>query len=289
MKNLLLILAATAAIGSGCGSDAAPEPGAPPSFPPDLPDGGSSMGVDSSAGAVPPSDGEAPMNEAPRCGPPPHQALWLGAEDIMRPADSRELRDVTVTFKHCPESRFLTGVDGRVMVMVTRTAETWIRFEKDGYLPWMVGEVAVTEGLPRAPMMGTMVPVRIGSTVVPGYRPTDPLVYLQVQMGRSDAPEACRSRDDVVFSVKGHPEAQVSYRAAGSNGGYTKTSATSIEGVALISGLPATITAVEILAAKPDCRYRLAYGDVNSTALLPILRTPLAPGTITYQVINPVR
>jgi hypothetical protein len=147
----------------------------------------------------------------------------------------------------------------------------------------------MSEGLPRAPLLGTMVPERIGNTVVPGYRPTDPLVYLQVEMGRSDAAEACRSRDGVVFSVKGHPEAQVSYRAAGSNGGYTKTSATSIEGVAIISGLSPTVPAVEILAVKPGCSYRLAYGDVNSTTLLPILRTPLSPGTITHQVINPVR
>jgi hypothetical protein len=153
----------------------------------------------------------------------------------------------------------------------------------------MVGEVAVTALQPVAPVTATMVPAQIGSTVVPVYRATDPLIYLQVQMGRPDAPEACRTREGVVFSVKGHPEAQVSYRAAGSNGGYVKSSATTIEGVALISGLAASAGPVEIFALKPGCSYTLAYGDVNSPSLLPILRTPLAAGAITHQVINPVR
>lgn len=288
MKNLIPLLAVSAALGAGCtmNSDNGATTGA--ADPSVAPDSGAAGAPDAGFNA-PATDAGNAASEVPSCGAPPYQSLSLGAEDIMGPAGARELRDVTITLKHCPESRFITGADGRVQIMVSRLAETWIRFEKLGYLPWMVGEVMVTEGLPRAPMMGTMVPERIGSTVVPAYRPADPLVYLQVQMGRSDAPEACRSREGVVLSVKGHPEAQVTYRAAGSNGGYTMTSATSIEGVAIISGLSASTGVVEILAAKPGCTYRLAYGDVNSTSLLPILRTPLAAGTITHQMINPVR
>lgn len=287
MKILYLLMAGAVACGTACSIDDTSHEVAA-----NAGDGAGNAGN----GAENPGGGGAggpPVDpqtaEALRCGPPPHQPMWLSARDIMGPPAARDLAEVYLTFKHCPESRFVTGADGRVLVMVSRTANTWVRFEKQGYLPWMIGEVAVTDGLPLAPLTATMVPEQVGAVVVPAYKATDPLIYVQVQLGRADAPEACRSREGVVFSVKGHPEAQVSYRAAGSNAGYVRSSATTIEGVAIISGLAATAGPVEIVAVKPGCNYLVAYGDVNSPSLLPIVRTPLAAGAITHQVINPVR
>ena len=45
-----------------------------------------------------------------------------------------------------------------------------------------------------------------------------------------------------------------------------------------MTGLPADATAVDLSARKLGCSYTLSYGDANSPNLLPILRTPLAPG-----------
>ena len=56
-----------------------------------------------------------------------------------------------------------------------------------------------------------------------------------------------------------------------------------------MTGLPRDATSVEIVAQKTGCTYSLAYGDANSSTLTPIVRTPLSPGVITHQIVNPVR
>ncbi len=223
---------------------------------------------------------------AARCGPPPYQMVRLGARDMMSASDVAHLAGVAIMLSHCPESRFVTGTDGRLALLVTRNARTWIRFHSPGHVPWMMGELMLDEGFPPAPLLATMIPTKLASAVVPGLRPDGALVYVEVQMGAATGPLACRSPEGVTLSVKDAPEASVLYRASGSNAGYAKAVMTSDEGVALIVGLPADGT-VELVASKPGCSYQLAYGNVNTRQLTPIGRTPLAAGTITHQVFNP--
>ena len=174
------------------------------------------------------------------------------------------------------------------MLLATRDARTWIRFESPGHVPWMMGELLVDDTLPPVPLLATMIPTKLAASVVPGLRPDGALVYVEVQMGPATGPVACRSPEGVTLSVKDQPEASVLYRASGSNAGYAKAAMTSDEGVALIVGL-APMGTVELVASKPGCSYQLAYGNVNTRQLTPIGRTPLAAGTITHQVFNPVR
>ena len=281
---------------AGCASDAAGLFGAdqaPDAAPQGASGGGPGGGDD---GGAPASDASAsrPPPESPleltlpRCGPPPYQAVTLRARDIQAAA-GREQADVTITFKHCPGQKFKTGPDGRAVVLVTQQAETWICFQAEGYLPWMVGEVAIGPALPTGGLVATLVPRNLASTVTPGYQMASPLVFIQVQAGRATADEACRARDGVILGVKDHPGATVMYRASGSNGSYQRGFGTSTEGVAIVTGLPPDATAVEIVAQKTGCSYVLAYGDASSATLVPILRTPLAPGVITHQTVNPVR
>jgi hypothetical protein len=234
-----------------------------------------------------PSDPAAEQN-LPRCGPPPYYPVTLRARDIQG-QPGREQAGVVITFKHCPGEKFMTGEDGRALVLVTIGAETWICFQAPGYLPWMVGEMPIGAGLPATGVVATLVPRSLATTVTPGYQADSPLVFVQVQAGRATATEACRARDGVVLAVKGHPEATVMYRATGSNGSYQKGFGTSAEGVAIVTGLPADASPVELVAQKAGCNYNVSYGDANSATLVPILRTPLSPGVITYQSINPNR
>jgi hypothetical protein len=153
----------------------------------------------------------------------------------------------------------------------------------------MIGEFAVGPAVPVAGLVATLVPKTLASTVVPGYQADSPMVFVQVQAGRASASEPCRARDGVVLAVEGQPNATVLYRATGSNGSYQKTVGTSAEGVAIVTGLAAETTTVDLVARKTGCSYTLSYGDANSPTLLPILRTPLAPGVITHQSVNPDR
>jgi hypothetical protein len=214
--------------------------------------------------------------------------LRLGARDMMGEGDTAHLAGVSVTLAHCPGQRFVTGADGRLMLRVSRGATSSIRFEAAGHIPWVVGELDFAQTPPAVPVMATMIPTKLASSVVPGVRPDGALVYVEVQAGAAAGPEACRSPDGVILAVKDHPLATVMYRASGSNAGYGKASMTSSEGIAVILGLPASGT-VELTASKPGCTYHLAYGDVNARTLIPIARTPLAGGAITHQVFNPVR
>jgi hypothetical protein len=152
-----------------------------------------------------------------------------------------------------------------------------------------VGEMPIGASLPGSGVVATLVPKSLASTVTPGYQADSPLVFVQVQAGRATASEACRAREGVVLAVKDHPEATVLYRATGSNGSYQKGLGTSAEGVAIVTGLPADASPVELMAQKMGCNYTVSYGDANSATLVPILRTPLSPGVITYQSINPNR
>lgn len=223
-----------------------------------------------------------------RCGPPPYQMVRLGARDMMSASDVAHLTGVAIMLSHCPESRFVTGADGRLMLLVTRDARTWIRFHSPGHVPWMMGELVMDDSFPQVPLLATMIPTKLASAVVPGLRPDGALIYVEVQMGAANGPAACRSPDGVTLSVKDAPEATVMYRASGSNAGYARAAMTSDEGVALIVGVPPDGT-VELVASKPGCSYQLAYGNVNTRQLTPIGRTPLAAGAITHQVFNPVR
>jgi hypothetical protein len=296
MKSFGLICASSVVFllaGAGCASDVAglSHPGAAGDTEdgglrtsPGTPDAGASDAVNPLAAPADPSA----ETDLPRCGPPPYHPVMLRARDIQG-QPGREQAGVVITFKHCPDQKFVTGADGRAVVLVTLGAETWICFQAPGFLPWMVGEIAISEALPATGVAATMVPRNLASTVTPGYLPDRPLVFVQVQSGRSTASEACRLREGVVLGVKGHPDATVLYRATGSNGSYQKGFGTSAEGVAILTGLPADGEPVELVAQKTGCSYTLSYGDANSAALVPILRTPLFPGVITYQSINPAR
>jgi hypothetical protein len=207
---------------------------------------------------------------------------------MMSASDVAHLSGVAIMLSHCPESRFVTGADGRLMLLVSRDARTWIRFHSPGHVPWMMGELVMDDSFPQVPLLATMIPTKLASAVVPGLRPDGALIYVEVQMGAANGPAACRSLDGVTLSVKDAPEATVLYRASGSNAGYARAAMTSDEGVALIVGVPPEGT-VELVASKPGCSYQLAYGNVNTRQLTPIGRTPLAAGAITHQVFNPVR
>jgi hypothetical protein len=235
------------------------------------------------------ADGGAELQPGlPRCGDAPYQLVRVGARDMMGASDTAHLAGVAITLSHCPDEHFVTGADGRLMLMVSRNATTWIRFQSPGHVPWLVGELMIDDTLPPVPLMATMIPTTLAAAVVPGLRADGGLVYVEVEMGPATGPAACRSPEGVTISVKDRPEASVLYRAAGSNAGYARAVMTSDEGVALIVGLPPT-GSVELVASKPGCEYRLAYGNVNSRQLTPIARTPLAAGTITHQVFNPIR
>jgi hypothetical protein len=288
ISSVAFALAAVAS--AACTGAALPGDMARPSAPdgqPEMADAGAEADAADPDAVAP---GFGPSTELPSCGLPPYQPLRLGARDVMSAAgEAGGLPGAVITFKHCPGSRFTTGPDGRAAIQITRGAETWIRFEADGYVPWLLGEVAFGGNAPAGPIVATLVPARLASTVVPPFRGDAALVYLQVQMGRATAPAACRSTSGVELVVKDHPEAMVLYRGSGSNAGYARASATGDEGIALIVGLPAALETVEITASKDGCWYQLAYGDANAPVLLPIVRTPVQAGAITHQVVNPVR
>jgi hypothetical protein len=290
LRLVRLSLAASALAAAGCTMAALPEGMATPvpdSQLPEAPDAGGAADATAPEATAPADPAPADL---PACGLPPYQRVRLGARDLMSPAgEAGGLPGAAITLKHCPDSRFTTGPDGRATIQVTRGAETWIRFEADGYVPWLLGEVAFGENAPAGPIVATLVPDRLAMTVVPPFRSDAALIYLQVQMGRATAPEACRSTSGVELAVKDHPEATVLYRGSGSNAGYARASATGDEGVALVVGLSAGLDSVEITASKDGCWYQLAYGDANAPVLLPIVRTPVQAGAITHQVVNPVR
>jgi hypothetical protein len=315
MNNFVLACAAAAVVALGCTTDQS----SLPLMAPVRDDGGSSGGAPGAAfdpatrggdadavtadeDAGPPSTSTpAPPTEAadagadpsadpgiPRCGPAPYQMVRLGARDMMGASEVAHLAGVAIMLSHCPDSRFVTGADGRLMMLVTRNARTWISFHSPGHVPWMMGELVLDETFPPVPLMATMIPTKLAAAVVPGLRPDAALVYVEVQMGPATGPIACRSPEGVTLGVKDAPQATVLYRASGSNAGYAPAAMTSDEGVAMIVGLPPDGT-VELTASKPGCTYQLAYGNVNTRQLTPIARTPLAAGTITHQVFNPVR
>ena len=97
-----------------------------------------------------------------RCGPPPYQMVRLGARDMMGASDTAHLAGVVITLSHCPESRFVTGADGRLMLLVTRDARTWIRFESPGHVPWMMGELLLDDSFPPGPAAGDHDPDQAG-------------------------------------------------------------------------------------------------------------------------------
>jgi hypothetical protein len=287
-------IAACLCTGVGCASDAdglsrttGSSLDAGPQLSTERGDAGSAEDARAPSGAPTPPDSTNELT-LPRCGPPPYQAVIVRARDIQAPP-GREQAGVVVTFKQCPGQKFMTGAEGRATILVTQGAETWVCFEAAGYLPWMMGEFAVGPALPAAGLVATMVPKTLAATVVPGYQAEGPMLFVQVQAGRANASEACRLREGVSVGVAGHPNVTVLYRATGSNGSYQRTMGTSAEGVAIMTGLPADATAVDLVAQKMGCNYTLSYGDANSPTLLPILRTPLAKGVITHQSINPAR
>ncbi len=289
MKSFIPVFATSLCATWACASDPAglartiaDAPDAAPTLAPAPSDAGAPEDASPATGAPP---AELAL---PRCGPPPYQPLVVRARDIQA-ATGREQPGVTVTLKHCPGQTFVTGPEGRITILVTVGAETWVGFQAPGYLPWMIGEFAVGPAVPTAGLVATLVPKSLASTVVPGYQADSPMLFVQVQAGRTSANEPCRARDGVVLGVEGHPNVTVMYRASGSNGSYQKAVGTSAEGVAIVTGLPADTGSVDLLATKMGCSYMLSYGDANSPALLPILRTPLAPGVITHQSVNPVR
>jgi hypothetical protein len=222
-----------------------------------------------------------------QCGAPPHQVIKLGARDIMDPEKRGEIPGVTVSFKHCPEQSFVLKRNAAV-VHVSAGAETWIRFDAPGYLPWVEGEMRIPDGGEPPQLDATMVPLAFVESVVPAWRPDVPLVYVDVRVGRTGAVDACRSAAGVTLAVKDHPQALVLYRGKGANPGYLNVPGTTDEGVAVIANLPAQAS-VELLASKPGCQYQTALGDANSESLLPLVRAPLFPGALTHQIVNPVR
>jgi hypothetical protein len=278
----------------GCVSPAEMEPGADASLDPDP---RSSAAADAGAGTAPYGGDGGGADTAPsanleliaRCGSPPYLKLRLVARNVMAPPTARELAGVAITFKHCPGTQVLTGNEGSASVYITENAETWIRFDAPGFLPWLFGEIAVTESTSAPSIVATMLPADLGPVVLPGYQPDRPLVYVQVQNGRSAGPEACLSRDGVALALKEQPQVSVLYRNPGSTPTYSLAASTSTEGVAVVEGIDATLAAVTLVATKPGCSYVPSYGDADAATLVPIVRTPLQKGAVTYQTINPVR
>ncbi|HEY0710461.1 MAG TPA: hypothetical protein VGG33_26895, partial [Polyangia bacterium] len=200
---------------SDAGADAAPSiPGEPELA---RTDAGGDLGLASQIGDM-------------RCGEPPDQVIKLGARDIMDPDKRSEIPGVTVTFKHCPERTFALKRNA-VSVPVTAGAETWIRFDAPGYLPWVEGELRIPSDKPPQ-LEATMVPLAFVQSVVPAWQPDVPLVYVDVRMGRTGAVDACRSAAGVTLAVKDHPQALVLYRGKGANPDYLNAAGTSEEGVA---------------------------------------------------------
>jgi hypothetical protein len=239
-----------------------------------------------------PADASAASGPAPnvaRCGAGPFQLVKLGARNPMAPPDQRNLADVRISFEHCPGVAVITGADGKAQVNLTLGVDTWIRFEAPGFVPWLCGELETSAALGAQEMVANMLSDEVVPTFLTSYKPDQPLVYVQVQAGRTDAPTACHTRENVVITVKDHPEAVVLYRQVGSNAPYTKGLWTTKEGVAIVSGLPASLTSVELIATKKGCNYVASYGDANSPSLVPIANAPLQKGALTYQVFNPAR
>ena len=225
--------------------------------------------------------------DEPACGQAPHVPITVEADDLMGEGEERKLAAVGVTFGLCASKTFFTGPQGSITVWLTRGAATWIRFDHEEYVSWLIGEVTVADAFPT--LTASMVPNALVDAVVPGFTEDRAVVLLQVQPGSSTAPEACRTPEGVKVTVLDQPAAKVLYRAAGASGSYEAARAvTSAEGVAVIRDLLPGATTAEIAASKPGCEYRAAYGDANSLLPIPIVRTPLFPGAITYLVLNPV-
>jgi hypothetical protein len=228
----------------------------------------------------------SPVVFEPHCGLPPYQAVRLGARDVMAP--KADLAGVQVTLKHCPGQTFAVPTDGNTL-WVSAGAETWIRFDAPGYIPWVEGELRIPDAFPAPYIDATMMPRGVADLVMPVWKPDAPTIYVEVRTGRSSGDEACRSAAGVALSVKDYPGAVVLYRNKGANADYGDGSGTSAEGVAVVTGLPLGLASVELVASKPGCVYLPAFGDANSPQLLPIVRAPLFAGAITHQVINPAR
>jgi hypothetical protein len=230
-----------------------------------------------------------PAANVARCGAGPYQLVKLAARNPMAAADQRNLAGVRITFEHCPGISVVTGGDGKAQVNLTVGIDTWIRFDADGFVPWLCGELRTSAALGAQEMTANMLGEELISSFLTSYKPDQPLIYVQVQAGRTDAPTACRTRDNVVITVKDHPEATILYRQEGSNAPYTKGAWTTKEGVAIVGGLPATLGSVEIVTLKKGCTYVASYGDANAPGLVPISSAPLQQGALTYQVFNPQR
>jgi hypothetical protein len=228
----------------------------------------------------------SPATFEPHCGLPPYQAVRLGARDVMAP--KADLAGVQVTLKHCPGQTFPVSGDGQIL-WVSAGAETWIRFDAPGFIPWVEGELRIPDAFPAPYIDATMMPRGVADIVMPVWKPDAPTIYVEVRTGRSSADEACRSPAGVALTVKDYPSAVVLYRNKGASADYGDGPGTSAEGVAVITGLPVGLASVELAASKPGCLYLPAFGDANSPELLPIVRAPLFTGAITHQVINPAR
>jgi hypothetical protein len=293
MKSFFVASTLLAFVSAGCASDA----GVVDDGPRDAAGPGDDRPAPPSAGdaATAASDAVreeaplAPATEVPRCGPGPYQLVKLSARNLMAPSSQRELAGVRITLERCSGVEVLTNADGKADVNVSQGAETWIRFEAPGFVPWLCGELRAGPALATQGLVASMLSEAIAPSFLTSYKPDKPLIYVQVQPGRSDGPAACRTRDNVVITVKDHPEAVVLYREVGSNAPYLKGAWTTTEGSVIVSGLPASLGSVEIVATKKGCTYVSAYGDANSPSLVPITKVPLQDGALTYHTFNPVR
>jgi hypothetical protein len=235
---------------------------------------------------APPPAENSPPPPAPSCGPPPYYPVRLGARDIMAPKS--ELARLSVTLKHCPGQSFpVTGES--TILYVTAGAETWIRYDAPGYIPWVEGELRVPDAGAVPYIEAMLMPQGVADFVMPVWKPDAPTIYVEVRTGRASADEACRSAEGVALAVKDLPTAVVLYRNKGANADYGSGPGTSAEGVAIVTNLPVGTASVELVASKPGCVYMPAFGDANSAELVPIVRAPLFAGAITHQVINPAR
>ena len=84
---------------------------------------------------------------------------------------------------------------------------------------------------------------------------------------------ACASRDGMVFSLLGHPEAVVHYWTNDSPPVLSVTTSTTIGGSATISGVAAP-TLVTLVATKAGCHVDALPGTTG--------RLPLEVGAVTY-------
>ncbi len=230
--------------------------------------------------------------EISRCGQGPYTVVRLHARNAVPSAAGQSpVANAAITLKSCPNLKLSTNADGHVDLAMSVGAETWIRFQAPGFIPYLLGEISVPDKFSeREGVTATLVSDVAQPILLPMYKPDRPLVYVIVQMGRADAPEACRSREGVTIAVKDHPDAMILYRKGFSAmPTYAPGPGTGGDGIAIVTGISPSTSSVTVMATKVGCPYVLSYGDANAAGLTAVTQTPVQVGVVTVVAANPTR